>query len=329
MLPRRWVATVLKCRLKRLRSSTLLFIQACQAFADELKQVRLASSHTIDSYQRDLKLFLAFATRQTKQHQTTLALADINRELIQDWLVSGHSQGLAPTTLARRLSSLKSLFAFAVRQKLCADNPAAGIRAPKLGKRLPKTLPQQQTQALLKNTNRTFDERELALLALLYGCGLRVSEVVGVNLSDLSINFKSRVGEVRVLGKGNKERIVPLPEQAVLLIASWLNVRGNFLPREDALFVNRFGKRLSVRSVQRMLKSRAMETGADLSITPHKLRHSFATDMLAGGANLRTIQQFLGHASLATTEHYTHVTLPQLQQTYAKAHPRAKPKPHE
>lgn len=246
--------------------------------------------------------------------------------MVQDWLVDGHSQGLAPATLARRLSSLKSLFAFSLRQKLCSDNPASGIRAPKLGKRLPKILPQHQTQALLATTNRTFDERELALLALLYGCGLRVSEAVGVNTYDLSLNFRSKVGEVRVLGKGNKERLIPLPEVAVELVEGWLQVRGNLLPKDDALFLNRFGQRLSVRSVQRMLKSRAMETGADMSITPHKLRHSFATDMLSGGANLRTIQQFLGHASLASTEHYTHVTLPQLQQSYNHAHPRAKAK---
>ena len=263
------------------------------------------------------------------QDKNTLEVTHVNRELIQDWLVDGHSQGLAPATLARRLSALKSLFAFALRQNICADNPAAGIRAPKLGKRLPKTLPQHQTQALLETTNRKFDARELALLAFLYGCGLRVSEVVGVNLNDLSLNFRQKIGEVRVLGKGNKERIVPLPEVAVELIETWLQKRGNLLPKEDALFLNKFGKRLSVRSVQRMLKSRALETGADMSITPHKLRHSFATDMLSGGANLRTIQQFLGHASLATTEHYTHVTLPQLQQTYADAHPRAKAKKHE
>jgi integrase/recombinase XerC len=329
MLPKLWVAIALKQRLKRKRSNTLLFTQACQAFADELLQVRLASVHTIENYQRDLNQFLSFASNIACQDKKTFTLQHVNRELVQDWLVAGHSQGLAPATLARRLSSLKSLFSFAVRQKLCPENPAAGIRAPKLGKRLPKTLPQHQTQALLETTSRKFDGRELALLALLYGCGLRVSEVVGVNLSDLSMNFKSSVGEVRVLGKGNKERIVPLPDVAVGLIEQWLGERNNLLPKDDALFLNKFGSRLSVRSVQRMLKDRALETGADLSITPHKLRHSFASDMLTGGANLRTIQQFLGHASLATTEHYTHVTLPQLQKTYTAAHPRAKAKKHE
>ena len=288
--------------------------------------MRLASKHTVSNYQRDLQRFVDFYMQQTKKD---ISIHLISREHIQDWLVLGHSQGLAPATLARRLSAVKSIFVFALRHKHCPENPAAGIRAPKLGKRLPKTIPQHQTQALLETTNRKFDSRELALLALLYGCGLRVSEVIGVNMNNLSLNFRQGIGEVRVLGKGNKERIVPLPEVAVALIEDWLQARGNLLPKEDAVFLNKFGKRLSVRSVQRMLKDRALETGADMSITPHKLRHSFATDMLTGGANLRTIQQFLGHASLATTEHYTHVTLPQLQQTYEQAHPRAKVKKHE
>ncbi|MDQ6979890.1 MAG: tyrosine-type recombinase/integrase [Ghiorsea sp.] len=292
----------------------------------ELQQVRLASKHTVSNYKRDLQRFVDFYMQQT---QDQMYIHQISREHIQDWLVLGHSQGLAPATLARRLSAVKSIFVFALRHKHCPENPAAGIRAPKLGKRLPKTIPQHQTQALLETTNRKFDSRELALLALLYGCGLRVSEVVGVNMNHLSLNFRQGIGEVRVLGKGNKERIVPLPEVAVALIKDWLQARANLLPKEDAVFLNKFGKRLSVRSVQRMLKDRALETGADMSVTPHKLRHSFATDMLTGGANLRTIQQFLGHASLATTEHYTHVTLPQLQQTYEQAHPRAKVKKHE
>ncbi len=307
----------------------MFFHQATLAFIEELQHVRLASQHTISNYQRDVQHFLTFATSLSNTKEELFLLSTVNREMVQDWLVMGHSQRLTPATLARRLSALKSLFSFALRQKYCTDNPASGIRSPKLGKRLPKTLPQHQTQALLETTQRKFDARELALLALLYGCGLRVSEVVGVNLKDLSLNFSSKIGEVRVLGKGNKERIVPLPELAVELIEQWLTQRGNLLSTNDALFLNRFGQRLSVRSVQRTLKDRALATGADASITPHKLRHSFATDMLSGGANLRTIQQFLGHASLATTEHYTHVTLPQLQQSYSKAHPRAKLNKHE
>ena len=297
-----------------------------EAFLTELRQVRLASDHTVANYQRDLQRFIEFAAKRLREKRDAIHIHQIDRELIQDWLVEGHVQGLAPASLARRLSAVKSMFGFAFRQKVCSENPALGIRAPKLGKRLPKTVPQQQTSQLLSNTQRPADGRELALIALLYGSGLRVSEVVSINLPDLSLNLSRLSGEVRVIGKGNKERIVPLPSLAVELVHQWIIERPNYLPKDDALFLNKFGNRLSVRSVQRMLKDRALETGADYSITPHKLRHSFATDMLSGGANLRTIQQLLGHASLATTEHYTHITLPQLQQTYTDAHPRAKQK---
>ncbi len=283
--------------------------------------IRLVSHHTVSNYKRDLQRFSEFCAKNKAKKEENIIIQDVSREMIQDWLVAGHGQGLAAATLARRLASIKSLFAFALRQQHCVDNPAQGIRGPKLGKRLPKTVPQEQTTQLLKETNRPYDERELALLALLYGCGLRVSEVVGINLGDLTL--QAGFNTVRVVGKGNKERIVPLPEVAVELVQTWLHERASLLPNHHALFLNRFGKRLNVRSVQRMLKDRALTTGADVSITPHRLRHSFATDMLAGGANLRTIQKMMGHASLTTTEHYTHITLPQLQQAYVDAHPRS------
>jgi len=285
----------------------------------------MASTHTASNYQRDLTRFSEFQCQLLKKELKNIEISHISRVSVQDWLVDGHSQGLSASTLGRRLSAVKSLFTYALRMNVCSENPAEGIRAPKLGKRLPKTLPQHQTAQLLEQTQRKFDARELGLLGLLYGCGLRVSEVVGINLDDLDCNWKQYSGEVRVLGKGKKERVVPLPELAVELLQAWIQARAKLKPALDqrALFLNRLGNRLSVRAVQRMLKDRALEAGADTSVTPHRLRHSFATDMLNGGANLRTIQTLLGHASLATTEHYTHVSLQQLQATYTKAHPRA------
>jgi len=287
----------------------------------ELAHVRLVSKHTTSNYKRDLQRLHEFCAKKTKRKLEDADIELISREMVQDWLVDGHAQGLAAATLARRLSSVKSLFSFAIRLQHCSENPAMGMRAPKLGKRLPKTVPPAQTQQLLQATNRPDDARELALLALLYGCGLRVSEVVGVDITDLSLG--GRMNSLRVLGKGNKERVIPLPEVGVDLVRAWLSVRATMRPDHMALFLNRFGKRLNVRSVQRMLKDRALETGVDLSLTPHRLRHSFATDMLQGGANLRSIQTMMGHASLATTEHYTHITLPQLKATYIEAHPRS------
>ena len=238
---------------------------------------------------------------------------------VQDWLVSSHAAGLAASTLARRLSALSSLFDAAVQAHWCKSNVAAGVRPPKQSKRLPRTLPPEQTAALMNHTERASDLRDLALVAVMYGCGLRVSELVGLNLDAIDLNQF----ELRVFGKGRKERIVPLPQGAVQYLQDYLAERVS-ASGEQAVFLNRFGKRLTARSVQRMLKERALENGADISVTPHRLRHSFATHLLAGGVDLRAIQELLGHASLATTERYTHLDIAKLTEVYDQAHPRAK-----
>jgi integrase/recombinase XerC len=154
----------------------------------------------------------------------------------------------------------------------------------------------------------------------LYGCGLRVSEVVGLNFDDVDLQAL----ELRVFGKGRKERVVPVPERAGHLLRNYLSERQQISGNEKAVFLNKYHRRLSVRSVQRMLKERALETGVDVSVTPHRLRHSFATHLLAGGVDLRAIQELLGHASLATTERYTHLDIAKLTEVYDDAHPRAK-----
>lgn len=284
--------------------------EAAEKFLHELADVRLASEHTVAAYRRDLSRFIDYCG-DTK-------LSAISRTQVQDWLVSCHAQGLAASTLARRLSVVSSFFDAAVQAKSCDVNVAAGVRPPKLPKRLPRTLPPEQTSALMQQTDRNSDSRDLALIAVMYGCGLRVSEVTGLNLDDID----QHQHELRVLGKGRKERIVPLPDGALVYLNTYLDERTAM--DEQALFLNKFGKRLSVRSVQRMLKERALENGADISVTPHRLRHSFATHLLAGGVDLRAIQELLGHASLATTERYTHLDIAKLTEVYDQTHPRAK-----
>ena len=292
----------------------LILGEAVGQFLHELADVRLASEHTVVAYRRDLSLFIEFCGKNAR-------LSDITRIKVQDWLVASHASGLAASTLARRLSALSSFLDAAVQAGWCKTNVAAGVRPPKQAKRLPRTLPPEQTAALMKRTDRASDIRDLALVAVMYGCGLRVSEVVGLNLHDVDL----QQFELRVFGKGRKERIVPLPQGAVQYLHSYLAER-NPVNEERAVFLNRFGKRLSVRSVQRMLKERALENGADISVTPHRLRHSFATHLLAGGVDLRAIQELLGHASLATTERYTHLDIAKLTEVYDEAHPRAKRK---
>ncbi len=286
--------------------------QAVAAFLHELADVRLASVHTVAAYRRDLQNFIAHCGADAR-------LSEITRTQVQDWLVAGHAAGMAASTLARRLSAVCSFFDASVQAGLCPANVAAGIRPPKQSKRLPRALPPEQTSALMQPTDGSSDVRDLALLAVMYGCGLRVSEVVGLNLDDIDLHQM----ELRVFGKGRKQRIVPLPDGVLWLMQDWLDERISAMD-EQAVFLNKYGKRLSARSVQRMLKARALQVGADISATPHRLRHSFATHLLAGGVDLRAIQELLGHASLATTERYTHLDIAKLTAVYDEAHPRAK-----
>jgi integrase/recombinase XerC len=293
-------------------SAELSLKRAAARFLKELADVRLASTHTIAAYRHDISRFIDFCG--------DIPLAEVTRVQVQDWLVASHASGLAASTLARRLSAVSSLFDACVQSGLCNSNVAAGVRPPRQPKRLPRTLPPEQTAALMQTTQRVSDTRDLALLAVLYGCGLRVSEVVGLDLDDVNLQML----ELRVFGKGRKERVVPVPEGAGSLLHNYLSKRMQVPGIEKAVFLNKYHTRLSVRSVQRMLKDRALETGADVSVTPHRLRHSFATHLLAGGVDLRAIQELLGHASLATTERYTHLDIARLTEVYDDAHPRAK-----
>jgi len=296
--------------------------EAIQCFLHELADVRLASKHTVAAYQRDLRTFTAFCGSDTRPEHIT-------RTQVQDWLVACHASGLAASTLARRLSAVCSFLDTAVQAGLCSGNVASGIRPPKQAKRLPRTLPPEQTSVLMQSTEMQTDKRDLALLAVMYGCGLRVSEVVGLNVQDIDLQQR----EIRVFGKGRKERIVPLPDAALDYVQRYLNDEqgGHAAPKStesasglQPVFLNKYHTRLSARSVQRMLKARALQTGADISVTPHRLRHSFATHLLAGGVDLRAIQELLGHASLSTTERYTHLDISKLTEVYDQTHPRAK-----
>jgi len=287
--------------------------EAIFEYLRQLRDIRLASHHTVAAYRRDLERFLT--------HCGNIPLSTVNRRQVQDWLVAAHASGLAPASLARRLSALRSFLDTAVRMNWCAENAADGIAPPKQPKRLPRALPPEQTALLLQSTSTKSESRDLSLLAVVYGCGLRVSEVVGLNLADIDMSG----AEMCVRGKGGKERVAPIPGGVRKLLSDYLGLRMGYADaNQQALFLNRSGGRLSVRSVQRMLKKRALATGADVSVTPHRLRHSFATHLLAGGVDLRAIQELLGHASLSTTERYTHLDINKLTGIYDKAHPRAR-----
>ena len=298
-------------------------------FIDFLGSQRGYSEHTIKSYRADLSHFLDFvSSNHLKAHgeDTPLEVADIDHSAVRGYL--GFLYGrYKKTTIARRLSALRSFFFFAERRGLGNSNPAAEISTPKQEKFIPVHLPVDDMFRLLEGPDRDNPRglRDLAILEILYSCGIRVSELSGLNVSD--VDDKERL--VKVLGKGNKERIVPVGRQALRSLKGYLDSSSRLRRRSwgkeverSPLFMNSRGGRLSTRSIRTIVKRYAEGCGLTVDVTPHSLRHTFATHLLDGGADLRSVQELLGHVSLSTTQKYTHVSLDRLMEVYDKAHPR-------
>ena len=281
---------------------------------------RVVSPHTLKAYAQDLKAFFAYLEPQG------IAPEKASHLHIRGFL-GVQSVTLAPASRARRLAGVKAFFKFLTRRKVIEVNPARRVKTPKLPQRLPRAVPVDEAFALMEapDTEKVLGLRDAAMLEVLYGGGLRVSELCGLDVADLDV--KSRT--VRVLGKGNKERFCPLHEGAIDAVKVWLERRGELLvkpaKKQDpaALFLNFRGGRLTTRSVERHLDRYVTQLGLNRKMSPHALRHSFATHLLAGGADIRSIQELLGHASLSTTQRYTAVSFEQLQSVYDKSHPRA------
>ena len=285
-------------------------------FLHNLDVTRAASKNTLVAYANDLKQLEAYLTRQ---HVPLEKATHLHLRGFLGVQAATHSA----TTRARRLAAIKSFYKFLVRRKIIEVSPARRVKAPKLPQRLPRAIPVDETFALMEApTDQTpLGLRDRAMLELAYGCGLRVSELCGLDLR--SVDRASRI--VRVLGKGNKERLVPVNETALEALDAWLQQRPLVAKEKatPALFLNYRGGRLTARSTARHLVKHALAAGLDRRVTPHQLRHSFATHLLAGGADIRSIQELLGHASLSTTQRYTAVSFEQLQAVYDKAHPHA------
>ncbi len=292
-------------------------------FLDYLDRERDASIHTRKNYHVDVLQFLTFVQHHDSSitERGTEGLSQMDSNLVRSF-VADLLQGHHPASVARKLSSLRTFFKFWMRQKKLEQNPAKAVATPKIPKRIPRFLSEEETETLLHiPMGANFQEaRDRAILELLYASGVRVSELVGVNLGDLDGGIM-----LRVLGKGRKERLVPVGGPAHKAIEDYLEYRKIVAvtsPREP-LFVNRKGGRLTVRSVERQIKKCLRLSGIQKKVTPHMLRHTFATHMLNHGADLRGIQELLGHSSLSTTQRYTHVTIDQLMAVYDKAHPKA------
>ncbi|MCB9590267.1 MAG: tyrosine recombinase XerC [Polyangiaceae bacterium] len=310
--------------------------RASSAFLEHLEHERHVSRNTLAAYGRDLRQLSTFLT---ERRGSEVELCDVDKLSLRLWL-GARSREVGPSTLARQLSAVRTAFDFFERRGLCKKNPARLLALPKLRRGLPKFLGVDPAQELMTTPESTDKQpkdvaRDTLILELLYGSGLRVSELVGLDVADVVLDGRGPGDDtLRVSGKGNKQRIVPLGNKARVALDRYLELRRDFLaeggskaPRESvrsALLLNRFGGRLSVRSVQNIVKRYgALATGrADLH--PHALRHTCATHMLEGGADLRAIQEFLGHSSLSTTQRYTHVSMEKLIGVYDSAHPLSK-----
>jgi len=283
-------------------------------FLNYLSVEKNFSSHTIRAYQIDLGQFLEFLIDRKNNKD----IGDVKREDIRDFIGHLLKYGYEKSSVARKLSSLKSFYKFLNRRKIIIHNPVRAVKTPKITKRLPGFLTQYQTQKILEVSGT--DEASLrnrAIIEVLYGAGLRASELVALNISD--VDFYN--GVILVKGKGSKERIVPLGSYAQKAVKEYLAQRKNKV--NPAVFLNLRGKRITTRSVQTIVKRLISKVSEASHTNPHALRHSFATHLLERGADLRAVQELLGHSSLSATQIYTHISVERLKKIYNKAHPRA------
>ncbi len=296
---------------------------AAERFLRYLKIERNCSDLTIKSYREDLSILCEYLTETIGRVPRPDEITPLD---LRSYVAALHEAGYAKTSVARRLASLRSFFRFAQREGMCQSNPAKPLRNPRRERKLPHFLSGNEIGKLLlaPPNDEPAGLRDRAILETLYSAGLRVSELVGINLDDLDLSE----GYVRVRGKGKRERLAPLGSHAVRAIRRWLSLREpkktKTRPGDTALFLNKFGSRLTTRSVGRMLEKYLKLTGLDRRTSPHTLRHSFATHLLNRGADIRSVQELLGHKSLVTTQIYTHVSTIELRKAYERAHPRAK-----
>jgi integrase/recombinase XerC len=300
-----------------------------EEFLRALKTQKGYSDHTIRNYKVDLRQFLHFLMEKATEsgEETQPRIESVHFQLIREFL--GRLFGnCRRTTIARKLSAIRSFFSFLEKKGLKVGNPAADLPAPKREQYIPNYLPVDEMFRLLDRPDRNnpLGLRDLAIMEVLYSCGIRVSELTAMNTESVDLEE----GLVKVLGKGNKERIVPIGKEAMGSLRNYqdasrgLRKSGEGGAKGAPLFINFRGGRLSSRSVGKLIKRYGKEGGLALDISPHDLRHTFATHLLDGGADLRSVQELLGHVSLSTTQKYTHVSLDKLMEVYDRAHPRSK-----
>ena len=282
--------------------------------------------NTIAAYRNDLNQLAGFIEEEAAKRGSIPPWASFDRQSMLSYLLDLRQRNYAATTIARKVAAVRSFFKFMVAEGLIKANPIQDVRSPKIGRSLPKPISFSQVRRLIEQPGKLStpeSKRDRAMLELLYASGMRVSELVSLNLGDVDLEG----GYVRCLGKGNKERVIPIYEQAVLAVKEYIEETRPQLMRnadEKALFLNPRGERLTRQGFWQKLKGYAKSANLESEVTPHTLRHSFATHMLSGGADLRSVQELLGHANISTTQVYTHLTTEHIRRTYEQSHPRAK-----
>ncbi len=297
------------------------FQYAIEDYIHFIQVERQLSDNTLASYRRDLENYVVFL-------QEVEGMSDfrkVERTTILRHLEQLRMQGKTSRTVARHISSIRSFHQFLLREKRAETDPTVHLEMPTIEQKLPNILSIEEIEALLMAPNRSKPQgvRDVAMLELLYGSGMRISELISLGLSDIHLTM----GFVRVFGKGGKERIIPLGKSALSALNHYLNsARGQLqgkYPKTDAFFINQRGKRLTRQGCWKLMKEHALKAGIQHELTPHTLRHSFATHLVENGADLRAVQEMLGHADISTTQIYTHISKTRLSEVYKQFHPRA------
>lgn len=299
--------------------------QLIDQFSSYLRCERMASPHTHKNYLVDIAQFFSFLEKKIPAIKDGGVghIGKVDVDIVRAYL-GQMFETKAPSSMARKIASLRTFFQYCLREGYVSANPAKEVATPKIPKRIPHFLTIDEVLALLKQPEGSdvLSLRDRAILELLYASGLRVSEMVGLNLEDVDLEGKS----VRVMGKGRKERVVPMGNKAAEALSVYLAKRDTLISKEMtqlAFFINCRGGRLTARSIERLLGKYIQRTGLQKTVTPHVLRHTFATHLLGAGADMRGIQELLGHASLSTTQKYTHVNIESMMKVYDETHPKA------
>lgn len=300
--------------------------QAIKIFLDYLALEKGFSEHTVVAYRNDLSQLASFVEAGATERGQMPSWDSFNRDKMLSYLLNLKERNYAATTVSRKVAAAKSFFTFMTAEGKVKENPTREVRSPKVGKSLPKPISISEVRQLLEQPGKlpTFEaKRDKAMLELLYASGIRVSELVSLNLGDVD----TKGGYVRCFGKGSKERLIPIYPQAASVVQRYVSETRPHLVRGDAeraLFLNRRGERLTRQGFWQKIKEYAKSANLGDQVTPHTLRHSFATHMLSGGADLRAVQELLGHANISTTQVYTHLTSEHVRRSYEASHPRAK-----